>query len=84
MHVAAVYVLKFALKNRHRYVCVAGIGDAVVDYGDEHEIGNKSLSYALVPVAKAGSQLDFGQTGRGPLLGSSSLSTPSSSPIIVS
>ncbi|CAN5955154.1 unnamed protein product [Sphagnum jensenii] len=62
----------------------SGIGHAVVDYGDEHEIGNKSLSYALAPVAKAGSQLDFGQTGRGPLLRSSCLSTPSSSPIIVS
>jgi hypothetical protein len=36
--------------------CVAGIGHAVVDYGDEHEIGNKSLSYALAPAAKAGSQ----------------------------
>ncbi len=35
-------------------------------------------------MAKAGLQLDFGQTGRGPLLGSSCLSTPSSSPIIVS
>jgi len=46
----------------------SGIGHAVVDYGDEHKIGNKSLSCALAPVAKAGSQLDFGQTGRGPLL----------------
>ncbi len=35
-------------------------------------------------MAKAGLQLDFGQTGRGPLLGSSCLSTPSSSPIIIS
>ncbi|CAM6045592.1 unnamed protein product [Sphagnum compactum] len=34
--------------------------------------------------AKAGSQPDFGQTGRGALLGSSCLSTPSSSPIILS
>jgi hypothetical protein len=84
VHVAAVYVHKIALKNWHRYVCAAGIGHAVVDYGDEHEIGNKSLSYALAPAAKARSQLDFRQTGRGPLLGSSCLSTQSSSPIIVS
>ncbi|KAH9574103.1 hypothetical protein CY35_01G037800 [Sphagnum magellanicum] len=62
----------------------SGIGHAVVDYGDEHEIGNKSLSYALAPAAKAGSHPDFGQTGRGSLLGSSCLSTPSSSPIILS